>query len=295
LLTVDYDLLGLQAGDLVLDMGAGAGRHSFECFRRGAQVVSLDYGFEELPPVRKLFWAMQEAGEASRTSLGACVNGDALRLPFPDATFDRIICSEVFEHIPDDRGAMAELNRVLRPGGVLAATVPSWMPEKVCWQLSAEYHAPLAPGGHVRIYTESMLKVRLVDAGFRPEASHRAHALHTPYWWLKCLVGPTNDTHPAVRAYHRLLVWDIAEAPALTRTTERLLNPVLGKSVVVYSRRTTGSETADRAVTRNERPNAGAGGTDGSGDVGSSNGSNGTRTDAHLGDEALEGADRVTV
>ena len=39
-----------------------------------------------------------------------------------------------------------ELNRVLRPGGVLAATVPSWMPEKVCWQLSAEYHAPLAPG-----------------------------------------------------------------------------------------------------------------------------------------------------
>ena len=121
------------------------------------------------------------------------------------------------------------------------------------------------------------------------------HALHAPYWWLKCLVGPTNDTHPAVRAYHRLLVWDIAEAPALTRTTERLLNPVLGKSVVVYSRRTTGSETADRAVTRNERPNAGAGGTDGSGDVGSSNGSNGTRTDAHLGDEALEGADRVTV
>ena len=40
---------------------------------------------------------------------------------------------------------------------------------------------------------------------------------------------------PLVKAYHRLLVWDIAKAPALTRTTERVLNPVLGKSVVVYS------------------------------------------------------------
>jgi len=244
-LTVDYDLLGLHAGDLVLDMGAGAGRHSFECFRRGADVISLDYGFDELPPVLGLLGAMQETGDAPKRSLGACVNGDALRLPFPDHTFDRIICSEVFEHIGDDRAAMAELHRVLRPDGILAATVPSWFPEKVCWQLSAEYHAPLAAGGHVRIYTEGMLNDRLIDAGFRPEASHRAHALHSPYWWLKCLIGPTNDTHPLVQAYHRLLVWDIAESPAITRVTERLLNPVLGKSIVVYARRTAGDDRSD--------------------------------------------------
>ena len=237
MLTVDYARLGLREGDLVLDLGAGAGRHSFECFRRGARVVSLDYGFDELPPVKELFWAMQDAGEAPADSLAACVNGDALRLPFPDDTFDRVICSEVFEHIPDDAGAMAELNRVLRPGGVLAATVPSWMPEKICWQLSAEYHAPLAAGGHVRIYTEALLRDRLETAGFRPEGSHRAHALHSPYWWLKCIVGPTNDTHPLVRAYHQLLVWDIAKAPVVTRTAERVLNPVLGKSVVVYARK----------------------------------------------------------
>jgi len=234
-LTVDYDLLGLRAGDLVLDLGAGAGRHSFECFRRGARVVALDYDFGELPAVRDLFWAMREAGEGPAEGLGACLNGDALRLPFPDGTFDRIICSEVFEHIPDDQGAMRELARVLKPGGVLAATVPSWFPEKVCWALSAEYHAPLAPGGHVRIYTEQLFRHRLAGAGLQPGESHRAHALHSPYWWLKCLVGPTNDVHPAVRAYHRLLVWDIAKAPALTRTVERILDPVLGKSLVVYS------------------------------------------------------------
>lgn len=235
MLTVDYDLLGLREGDLVLDMGAGAGRHSFECYRRGADVVSLDYDLGELPPVAALFWAMRDAGESRPDALGACVNGDALRLPFPDDTFDRVICSEVFEHIRDDTGAMAELHRVLKPGGILAATVPSWMPEKVCWALSAEYHAPLAEGGHVRIYTEPLLRHRLSEAGFTPGASHRAHALHSPYWWLKCLVGVDNDVHPLVRAYHKLLVWDIAEAPAVTRTTERILNPVLGKSMVVYA------------------------------------------------------------
>jgi SAM-dependent methyltransferase len=199
--------------------------------------VAFDYGFDELPPVRDLFWAMQDAGEAPPESWAACANGDACRLPFADDSFDRVICSEVFEHIPDDTGAMAELTRVLRPGGVLAATVPAWLPEKVCWALSAEYHAPLATGGHVRIYTEGLLRHRLSDAGLVPEGSHRAHALHSPYWWLRCVFGPTNDQNPLVQAYHKLLVWDIAKAPALTRTTERLLNPVLGKSIVVYARK----------------------------------------------------------
>ena len=254
MLTVDYDELGLREGDLVLDMGAGAGRHSFECFRRGAQVVALDYDFDELPPVQALFWAMKEAGEASQEGLGACLNGDALRLPFPDDTFDRIICSEVFEHIPDDQGGMAELTRVLKPGGVLAATVPAWFPEKVCWALSAEYHAPLAAGGHVRVYTEPLFRHRLTLAGLEPQSSHRAHALHSPYWWLKCIVGVSNDVHPLVKAYHRLLVWDIAEAPALTRTTERFLNPVLGKSVVVYSRKPVSTTRGATAGTDARRP-----------------------------------------
>lgn len=237
MLTVDYDQLELSEGDLVLDMGAGAGRHSFECYRRGARVIALDHGFDELPPVRELLWAMGAAGEGPVGGLGVCVNGDALHLPFPDDTFDHIICSEVFEHIPDDSAAMVELQRVLKPAAVLAATVPAWLPEKICWALSAEYHAPLSDGGHVRIYTEGLLRDRLESAGLHPEASHRAHALHAPYWWLRCLIGPTNDSHPLVRAYHELLVWDMMSAPFVTRTAEHLLNPLIGKSVVVYARK----------------------------------------------------------
>jgi SAM-dependent methyltransferase len=238
-LTVDYKRLDLEPGQLLLDMGAGAGRHAFESFRRGARVVALDYDRDELVDVSGLLAAMAEAGEGPPEGMAQAVNGDGTRLPFPDDTFDRIICSEVLEHIPDDDAALVELYRVLKPGGTLAATVPTWFPEKVCWKLSDEYHAPFVAGGHVRIFSEREVRRKMRDAGFVPGASHHAHALHSPYWWLKCAVGPTNDDHPLVKAYHRLLVWDIAKAPKATRWTERLLNPVLGKSLVVYGRKPT--------------------------------------------------------
>jgi cyclopropane fatty-acyl-phospholipid synthase-like methyltransferase len=239
MLTVDFARLDLQPGHLVLDMGAGAGRHAFEVYRRGAHIVALDYSLADLKDVSSLFSAMAGAGEAPAGTSATTVNGDGTRLPFPDNTFDRIICSEVMEHIPDDSAAAAELARVLKPGGILGVTVPTWLPEKICWALSDEYHAPFVPGGHVRIFDEATLRTRFRDAGLTPGATHHSHALHSPYWWLKCAVGPTNDDNPLVKAYHRLLVWDIEKAPKLTRWTEKALNPVLGKSLVLYATKPT--------------------------------------------------------
>jgi SAM-dependent methyltransferase len=237
MLTVDYDRLGLRAGERLLDLGCGFGRHAYEALRRGADVVACDMSMPELTEVRALMQAMYEANEMPPTVTAGCVVGDATRLPYPDATFDRIIASEVMEHIPDDTGALDELHRVLRPGGTLAVTIPAWLPERVCWALSDEYHAPFVKGGHVRIYTEGEMRRKMQGAGLRPGASHLVHALHSPYWWLRCAVGPANDDHPWIQPYRKLLEWDITRAPALTRITERLLNPVLGKSLVVYATR----------------------------------------------------------
>jgi SAM-dependent methyltransferase len=231
-LTVRYDWLGLRPGHTVLDLGCGAGRHAFEAARRGAHVVGFDYDRAELKDVKGMFEAI-----VPLSGTGTVVNGDARRLPFPDDSFDRVIAAEVLEHIIEDETAIAELARVLKPDGVLAVTVPAWLAETVCWRLSDEYHAPHVEGGHVRIYTESSLRHRLRDAGLRPGAAHHAHALHTPYWWLKCAVGVTDDDHPLVRAYHRLLVWDIIRGPLVTRLADRVANPVLGKSIVVYARK----------------------------------------------------------
>lgn len=235
MLTVDYDRLGAKPGDLVLDMGCGAGRHAFETVRRGCRIVALDQSLEELVDVRNTFAAMIEAGELHDQVQGQPVSADALKLPFADETFDRIICSEVLEHIPDDQTAIGELARVLRPGGSIAVTVPAWVAEKICWKLSDEYYAPKAVGGHVRIYRRAQLRSKIRQVGLLPCGWGRAHALHSPYWWLKCAVGPANDKHRLVRAYHRMLVWDIVQNPWITRTVDRLLNPIIGKSIVLYA------------------------------------------------------------
>lgn len=235
MLTVDYERLGLRPGERLLDLGCGAGRHAFEALRRGARVLAADTDAAELAGVAALFAAMEDEGQVGPGGAGTVVRGDAARLPLPDGAVDRVIAAEVAEHLPDDAAAFAELARVLRPGGTIAVTVPAWLPERVCWALSERYHAPHVPGGHVRVYTEAAVRRRLRDAGLEPGGAHRAHALHSPYWWLRCAVGPEDDRHPLVRAYHRLLVWDITARPALTRTAERLLDPVLGKSLVVYA------------------------------------------------------------
>lgn len=229
---MDFQRFPVSPGDRILDMGCGAGRHAFELYRRGADVVAFDLDQDELDGVQKMFAAMRFEGEAPEDATAETVQGDALDLPFPDGTFDKIIASEVLEHIPDDMAAMAELRRVLKPGGQLAVTVPSWLPERICWALSEDYHT--APGGHVRIYTRAELEAKLKSTGFRVNGHHHAHGLHAPYWWIKCAVGVDNTGHPLTKAYHQVLVWDIMKRPLATRLAERVLNPLVGKSVVVY-------------------------------------------------------------
>ena len=239
MLTIRFDALGLRPGDRVLDVGAGFGRHVFECARRGAHVVALDHAADEVVQTRDTLAAMVAADEITADALIGVLRGDACRLPFPTATFDVVITSEVLEHIQDDVTALAEMVRVLKPGGRFAATVPAWLPEVVNWKLSDEYHAPKSEGGHVRIYTGTELRAKLRSAGLELAGHHRAHALHSPYWWLKCAVGPRNDDHRAVATYRRFLEWDIVEQPASTRIAEKLLAPVLGKSSVHYARKPT--------------------------------------------------------
>ena len=235
MLTVDFERFPVAPGDRVLDMGCGGGRHAFALYRRGADVVALDRSAADLVECEAMFTAMREAGEVPAGARARAVRGDAYALPFEDDSFDAVIAAEILEHLPEDERAMAELVRVLRPGGQLAVTVPRWGPEKVCWALSDAYHQ--VEGGHVRIYRGDELTGRLRQAGLEPEGTGHTHALHAPYWWLKCAVGVDRAEHPLVKAYHALLVWDMMKQPWVTRTAERLLDPVIGKSLVVYLRK----------------------------------------------------------
>jgi SAM-dependent methyltransferase len=247
MLTVDFDRVGVADGSRVLDMGCGGGRHAFEAWRRGATVVAFDYSEAELKDVRGVLGAMLAADELPHGERGGSVNGDALQLPFPDATFDVVIASEVLEHLWDDERAISELVRVLTPSGRMAVTVPTRWPERVCWALDHGYHD--TPGGHVRIYRQHELEAKLERAGCWLRGSHHAHALHSPYWWLKCATGINRaDAHPAVTKYHDFLAWQITDQPRWVNTLDRVLNPVLGKSLIVYVQKASSVPKLDAAA-----------------------------------------------
>ncbi len=231
LLTVDLDRLELSPEDRLLDVGCGEGRHCFGALERGARVVGIDVDAEAL--LRSAAALRYRAGELGRS--GALLRGDAFSLPFPDASFDAAICSEVMEHVHDVDAAARELVRVLRPGARCAITVPTAPSEWMYLHLGDEYFE--TPGGHIRIFSPRTLRDHLVRAGLRPLSVGFAHAFHTPYWALRSLVGlSVSDDHPWVRAYRHFLLMATA-SPVLDWVETRILNFICPKSLVIYARR----------------------------------------------------------
>jgi len=228
--TINFKYFPLAKGELVLDLGCGEGRHAINAYLQ-QEVIALgvDLAFKDL----------QTASEKSIAFLSNDHQGgfylqqaNAEKLPFFDGSIDKIICSEVLEHIENYQAVLNEIYRVLKPGGLLAISVPRYWPEKICWQLSAAYHQ--VEGGHIRIFKSRKLKQDVCELGFRFYKHHWAHALHMPYWWLRCLFWKSQDNSRLIKLYHRLLVWDLMKKPWVTQALEKCLNPVMGKSVVMY-------------------------------------------------------------
>lgn len=101
-------------------------------------------------------------------------------MPYPDNSFDAVILSEVLEHIDDDQSALKEAYRVLKPGGVVAITVPHanypfwWDPINKSLETLFNTHIQNGPfagiwANHVRLYTQPELREAVLGAGFAVE------------------------------------------------------------------------------------------------------------------------------
>lgn len=237
MITLDFKRLNLKPGQTFLDIGCGEGRHTAQGYEQGnIFCVGADRNPGDLLTSKKKLELHQQLSTARGSCWSLCA-ADITRLPFKDSCFDTVICSEVMEHIPDEKKAISEIVRVLKPGGILGVSVPRYWPEWICWQLSQEYHN--ANQGHIRIYRKKELMEKIVSQGVVYKGFHYAHSLHSPFWWLKCLVGPTRTDAWSVNLFHRFLVWDLMEKPAFTKLLDRLLNPIMGKSLAMYFRKKT--------------------------------------------------------
>jgi SAM-dependent methyltransferase len=227
MLTVRLRQLGLQPGDLVLDLGCGAGRHAFEtCAAAPASCLRLlDTG--ELEGGAHGLRRHGDAGEVDSTDGSwpppPCTATPPL--PFADATFDRIIASEVLEHIPDDAAAIAELPGCSSPAAPSPSPCPAWLPERSAGRCRTSTTPPRAEAATCASTPRPSCAGSCGPPGSSPARRHHAHALHSPYWWLRCAVGPTNDDHPLVKAYLKLLDLGHRERPLVTRIADKAAQP----------------------------------------------------------------------
>lgn len=181
-----FQNLKLSEGEKVLDVGCGRGfylKAITKIFPK-AEIFGIDKSQKYLKVARKFL-------DENRAEL---VLGDAKKLPFKDNFFDRIIASEVLEHIEDDQKAISEIYRVLRPGEVGIITVPNrdypflWDPLNWVLEKLFQQHIPsriwwLAGiwADHQRLYDKNELTMKLKKVGFKIEKIWQATYCCLPF------------------------------------------------------------------------------------------------------------------
>jgi ubiquinone/menaquinone biosynthesis C-methylase UbiE len=249
IVTIDFHRhFRLEAGDWLLDLGSGNGRHTIEACAWPVRVISVDFDREELQKARYHLetppgispWDLEARRLNKRQLPGKAdfIVADAQHLPFKDAAFDKVLCTEVLEHIPDDKLGIRELYRVTKPGAPVAISVPRFWPEKVFWTLSWEYWH--TPGGHVRQYRPGEMQRYLANQGFEIKTVRYRHAFQSIYWFLRCTFGKNNENKLLPRSWFRFINWYHRSRPKAIERVEATLNLIVGKDMIHYGRKPPG-------------------------------------------------------
>ena len=234
MITVEPDLLGIKDGDITLDAGCGNGRHSWEVYSKNhSSIIAFDV---DAVCVKKNMYLLA-ALKTERKIEGSyhLLMADVTKLPFKAGSFDKIIGSEVLEHIPVANIAVEELVRVLSKDGAIGISVPHYLAESICWKLSGEYYG--FPGGHIRKYKTRELLALVDTAGLSVYATRHKHALHSFYWILRCVFGVKKENAPIPALYNKFLEWDLHTNHRFFRWLEGPLNHLCPKSVAIYARK----------------------------------------------------------
>jgi len=232
--SIDPALLDIAATDRVIDLGCGTGRHVLELSKTPSDIIGADISRNDIRAGRYLLEIMRRRDEVRARVHWLQTAGE--RLPFKDGAFDRVICTETLEHVDDEHVLARELARVLKPGGILAISVPDEYSEKVFWKLSKNYRTHA--GGHVRIFGRSEIVRLMRTSGLEPYAVRYRHSLETIYWLSHVAFwSDWGKQGPITSVFRRILDSQRARQSSIVTALDDIGNRILPKSIVVYSRK----------------------------------------------------------
>lgn len=178
-------ITGLTPGRAI-DIGAAGGGNTRVLREHGWDAVALEYG--------------ADGAEVAHGRGLATLRGDATRLPIADASLDLVISFDVLEHLHDDTAAVAEVRRVLRPGGTYLVAVPA---DPRLWSSHDE------AVDHIRRYTRQGLLDLLDRGGFEVQDVQSWNVLLRPVVALRrrsSSGSDLEDMHPVVNLGLRTII-----------------------------------------------------------------------------------------
>jgi len=251
--SIDPALLDIAPTDRVIDLGCGTGRHVLELSKTPSDIIGADISRDDIRAGRYLLEIMRRRDEVKARVHWLQTAGE--RLPFKDGAFDRVICTETLEHVDDEHVLARELARVLKPGGILAVSVPDEYSEKVFWKLSKNYRTHA--GGHVRIFGRGEIVRLMRTSGLDPYAVRYRHSLETVYWLSHVAFwSDWGKQGPITSAFRRILDSQRARRSAIVTALDDIGNRILPKSIVVYSRKPLHERSSNGAASANGHSDA---------------------------------------
>jgi len=223
-----FDGFPILPSDTVIDVGCGNGEHAAFYAPFAARMILVDMDPKKVAATEQ---RLRSRGATNwRTILS-----DSNPLPIDAATADKIVCTEVLEHVPDPAQFMRELVRIGKPGALYLISVPDPLSEQVSKRVAPPecFREP----NHIRVIGRDEFERMLTDAGLQVQK----HAFYGFYWAIwhalvwKCNIDFDHGRHPALdhwtRAWNAVL--DLPEG----QQCKDALDDAMPKSQIIIARK----------------------------------------------------------